>query len=45
MPKINSKPIVCICKPEEMVNINFDLYIDPSHVGCVVSGGDSEIER
>ncbi len=38
MPK-SSKPIVCINGSRSITNINFDLFIDPSHVGQIISGG------
>lgn len=43
MPK-SSKPIVCICGSRDLNDINLDLFIDPSHVGCVCSGGATGID-
>lgn len=43
LPK-SSKPIICICGSRDIKNINLDLFIDPDHVGCVVSGGASGID-
>lgn len=37
MPK-SSKPIVCICGSRDINDVNFDLFINPSHVGCVCHG-------
>ena len=38
MPK-SSKPIVCINGSRSITDINFDLFINPSHVGQIISGG------
>ena len=35
----SQKPIVCINGSRSITNINFDLFINPNHVGCVVAGG------
>lgn len=43
MPR-SSKPIICICGSRTINNINFDLFIDPAHVGCVVSGGANGVD-
>jgi len=43
MPK-SSKPIICISGSRTINNINFDLFIDPSHVGCVIAGGANGVD-
>ena len=43
MPK-SSKLIVCISGSRTINNINFDLFIDPSHVGCVIAGGANGVD-
>ena len=43
LPK-SSKPIICICGSRNITDINLDLFIDPTHVGCVVSGGANGID-
>ena len=43
LPK-SSKPIICICGSRDITDINLDLFIDPTHVGCVVSGGANGID-
>ena len=35
----SSKPIVCICGSRDIDYINLDLFIDPTHVGEIISGG------
>lgn len=44
MPKSSSKPIVCINGSRSITDINLDLFIDPDHVGCVVSGGANGVD-
>lgn len=39
MPKIITKPVICINGSRGITDLNLDLFIDPSHVGCVVTGG------
>lgn len=43
LPK-SSKPIICICGSRNITDINLDLFIDPTHVGCVISGGANGID-
>ena len=43
MPK-SSKPIICICGSRSINYINLDLFIDPSHVGCIVAGGANGVD-
>ena len=43
MPK-SSKPIVAIVGSRNIKNINLDLFIDPKHVGAIVSGGANGID-
>lgn len=43
LPK-SSKPIICICGSRDITDINLDLFIDPTHVGCVISGGANGID-
>lgn len=43
LPK-SSKPIICICGSRDITDINLDLFIDPTHVGCIVSGGANGID-
>lgn len=43
MPK-SSKPIVCINGSRSITDVNLDLFIDPDHVGCVVSGGANGVD-
>ena len=43
MPKSN-KPIICINGSRSINYINLDLFIDPNHVGCVVSGGANGVD-
>ena len=38
MPK-SMKAIVCINGSRTITNLDLDRFIDPSHVGCVVTGG------
>ncbi len=44
MPKVTSKPIVCISGSRTIDYINLDLFIDPDHVGCIVSGGANGVD-
>lgn len=44
MPKINTKPIVCINGSRSINYINLDLFINPEHVGCVISGGANGVD-
>lgn len=44
MPKITNKPIVCINGSRSINDINLDLFIDPAHVGCVISGGANGVD-
>lgn len=39
-----TKPIICICGSRDITDINLDLFIDPAHVGCVISGGANGID-
>jgi predicted Rossmann fold nucleotide-binding protein DprA/Smf involved in DNA uptake len=43
MPK-SQKPIICICGSRNITDVNLSLYINPSHVGCVVTGGARGID-
>lgn len=43
LPK-SSKPIICICGSRDITDINLDLFIDPTHVGCVISGGANGVD-
>ena len=43
LPK-SSKPIICICGSRDIIDINLDLFINPTHVGCIVSGGANGID-
>ncbi len=38
------KPIVGIVGSRSITDINLDLFIDPNHCGCVVSGGASGVD-
>jgi len=40
----SQKPIVCICGSRNISFVNLDLFIDPEHVGCVVSGGAAGVD-
>ena len=44
MPKCTTKPIVCINGSRSITNINLSLFINPSHVGCIVTGGARGID-
>lgn len=39
-----TKPIICICGSRDITDINLDLFIDPTHVGCVISGGANGVD-
>lgn len=43
MPK-SSKPIVCISGSRSITWINLDLFIDSTHVGCIVAGGANGVD-
>lgn len=43
MPKSN-KPIVCICGSRQINSLPISLYLDPSTVGCVISGEANGID-
>ena len=43
MPK-SSKPVLCINGSRSITNINLSLFIDPEHVGCIVTGGARGID-
>ena len=43
MPK-SSKPVVCISGSRTITWINLDLFIDSTHVGCIVAGGANGID-
>lgn len=44
MPKNITKPIVCINGSRSITDINLDLFINPSHVGCIVAGGANGVD-
>ena len=39
-----TKPIVCISGSRSIDWINLDLFIDPTHVGCIVAGGANGVD-
>lgn len=41
----SSKPIVCICGSDNIDYIDLDKYIDPTHVGEVISGESLGIDN
>ena len=43
MPR-SSKPIICINGSRSINYINLDLFINPTHVGCVVAGGAKGVD-
>lgn len=43
MPK-SQKPIVCINGSRSITDVNLGLFINPNHVGCVVTGGAHGID-
>lgn len=43
MPK-SQKPIICINGSRSITNVNLGLFINPNHVGCVVTGGARGID-
>ena len=40
----NQKAIVCINGSRSITNVNLSLFINPAHVGCVVTGGAHGID-
>ena len=44
MPKVTSKPIVCISGSRTIDYIDLDLFIEPNHVGCIVSAGANGVD-
>ena len=43
MPK-SQKPIVCICGSRDITDVNLSLYLNPEHIGCIVTGGARGID-
>ncbi len=41
----SSKPIICICGSDNIDYIDLDKYIDPTHVGEVISGESLGIDN
>lgn len=44
MPKIITKPTVCICGSRSIKNLNLSLYLDPSTFGAVIHGGANGVD-
>ena len=44
MPRCITKPIVCINGSRSITNINLNLFLNPAHIGCVVTGGARGID-
>ena len=40
----SQKPIVCINGSRNITAIDLDRFIDPSHIGCVVTGGAAGVD-
>ena len=45
MPKCTTKPIVLISGSRSIDYINFDIFIDPSHVGAICHGGARGVDQ
>ena len=40
----SQKPVVCINGSRNIKSLNLDLFINPDHVGCIVTGGAAGVD-